>query len=98
MTPDEYIDKFVPLLLSILAQNTPKDTRNLVSSMMVEYTDDYVKITISGPTNRNYNYAQAVNDARAATYFHRGMSEKEARNFHFVERSIEQAKQLMGEM
>lgn len=88
---------FYYILYSILIAMCPRDTGNMVTNIMLEDFGDYWKITVSGP-NGAYDYAAAVNYGLAAKAQNRSMSAKETQNYLWIQKAIEQAGKLVGEV
>ena len=82
------MDEFYNLLYTTLLANCPKDTGNMVANITIDHYDNYVLITISGPTD-NYDYAEVVN-------YNRQRGNKEIKNYHWVERVIKQVSEVFG--
>lgn len=80
---------FYYLLYTALLANCPKDTRNMVSHITLTDMGDYWDINISGPRG-GYDYARAVN-------YNPQRTPKEARNYMWVERTIKQVCNVLGE-
>lgn len=79
---------FYYLLYTTLLANCPKDTRNMVSHIILTDMGEYWDIDISGPRD-GYDYARAVN-------YNRQRTPKEARNYKWVERTIRQVMDVLG--
>lgn len=60
-------ETFYYTLYSTLLNNAPKLSYNLVSNITLEDFGDYYKITISGPTESGYDYAQYLNEKTTPT-------------------------------
>jgi hypothetical protein len=54
-------------LYATLISNAPKLSYNLVTNITLEDYGDYYKITISGPTESGYDYAQYLNEKTTPT-------------------------------
>jgi hypothetical protein len=80
---------FYYLLYTALLANCPRDTGNMVSNITLEDMGDYWNINISGPTD-TYDYARAVN-------YNPQRTPKEARNYMWVEKTIRQVAEVLGE-
>ena len=77
------MNDFVNTLYSILLANCPVDTRYMVTHIFIYDYGEYSELRIE------VDYAKAVN-------YNRQRTEKEAHNFHWVERSIQQACEIHG--
>lgn len=83
---------FYYVLYSTLLSMCPVDTGNMIANITLEDLGDYWKINISGPMTTAqgfYDYARAVN-------YNLQRTEKEARNYMWVERAIRQATEVVG--
>jgi len=80
-------EQFYYLLYSTLLANSPVDTGNMINHIKMNDYGDYYKITISAPAKKG-DYAKYVN-------YNRQRSEKERRNYMWVERSIEEVKKII---
>ena len=83
--------QFYYLLYTTLKANTPIDTGNMYTNITLDDMGDHWKITVSGPTKSGYDYAKDVN-------YNRQRSAKEQRNFMWVERTIKQVSEIIGEV
>lgn len=83
-------------LWTMLMLNCPFDTGNTARNIEMEDHGDYYIISIKAPQKSGYDYAKAVNYALNAKAQGRTRSVKEERNYLWIERSIEQAKELLG--
>lgn len=93
------VDNFYLQLYDTLLAQTPIATGNLISHLKLEDFGTFYRLTITAIPRRDggvYDYAEAVNYGLAAMKSGRTLSPKEAKNFHLVERSIEQACELLG--
>lgn len=89
------MDTFVNNVWLVLLSTCPVDTGRMVSNMRLEQYGGIAKITISAVNPKTmYNYALAVNEGLAAAHQGRAMSVKEARNFHWVQKSLNTAAQI----
>lgn len=80
------------ILYSVLLATCPVDTRNMITNITFEDYGDYVSIKISGPSTTSkgfFDYARAVN-------YNPQRTEKEARNYQWIERAIKQAAIVHG--
>ena len=84
-------------LLQILYPTCPYDTGNMLSHISLTETPEEFIIKINAPTARGYDYARAVNEGLAAKYYNRPRTAKEERNYHWVQRAVEQAARLTAE-
>lgn len=93
-------EDFYKVLFTTLLSNMPKDTRNMMTQTNMLQTQDvgtHWKITITGPMathplstgTKEYDYAYAVN-------YNRRRGVKEIRNYHYVERNIQQVAHVFG--
>lgn len=92
MDGDYAVRDFYYVLFTTLIANCPVDTRNMVSNITLEDYGDYWLIKISGPSLTSkgfYDYAEAVN-------YNQQRTSKEARNYMWVERVIQQVSHLFG--
>ena len=92
-------DNFYLQLYDTLLAQTPIATGNLISHLKLENFGTFYRLTVTALPTRDggtYDYAEAVNYGLVAKYYGRGMTPKEAKNFQFVERSIEQACELLN--
>jgi hypothetical protein len=83
--------QFYYLLYTTLKANTPIDTGNMYNNITLEDMGEYWKINISGPMASGYDYAKDVN-------YNKQRSAKEIRNFKWVERTIQQVSEIIGEV
>lgn len=88
-------ERFYDLLWSTLEYFVPVDTRNLQNHISVDFYEDYILLTVSGPKKDGSDYASYVNAKQTPTAraINRGRI-----NYRFVERSVEQALNLYGEV
>lgn len=87
-------------LLRVLYPTCPYDTGNMLSHIKLEETPEYFKITITAPKETkkgHYDYAISVNEGLAAKAQGRSRSVKEERNYHWIQRAVQQAAQLTAE-
>ena len=94
----DYVQVFYYNLLQVLYPTCPYDTGNMVSHIVVEETPEYFVVKINAPTAKGYDYAIAVNEGLCAAYQGRTRSVKEERNYHWVQRAVQQAAQLTGQI
>lgn len=59
--------QFYYLLFSQFLSNAPQLSGNLIKNITLEDYGDYWKITISGPTESGYDYAQYLNEKTTPT-------------------------------
>jgi hypothetical protein len=83
-------EQFYYLLYTTLKANTPIDTGNMYNNIRLDDMGDHWKITISGPKG-SYDYAKDVN-------YNRQRSPKEVRNYKWVERTVKQVSEIIGEV
>lgn len=76
------------LLYTMLLENCPVDTRNMISHITINYFDGYCEIKIEAPSNSG-DYARYVN-------YNQQRSAKEIQNFKWVERTLEQWSNIVG--
>ena len=96
---------FYSNLYAILLPTCPYDTGNMSRHITFKEYPDYLYVKIEAPKltwfsetkGKYYDYALAVNEGLAAKAQNRQMSEKEQRNYHWVQRALEQAAQLTAE-
>lgn len=81
-------------LWTILLALIPIDTGNMITHTSLEDYGEWWKLIISGPLPNGEDYARAVNEGLNAKMQGRQRSAKEEKNYHFVQRAIEQAAQL----
>ena len=77
-----------PLYLTVYAAllaTCPVDSTNMITNITYEDYGDYQKITISGPTDRGYDYAEAVNAKKTPN---KTGPNKGRVNYQWVERTI----------
>lgn len=87
-------NQFYQLLYTTLLANCPVDTGNMVANITLEDMGDYWLITVSGPKKTKKgddDYAKYVN-------YNRQRTPKEAKNYKWVERTIQQVAELIGEV
>jgi hypothetical protein len=87
-------EQYYNLLYTTLLANCPVDTGNMITNIRQEDMGDYYVITISAPKKTktgDYNYAKDVN-------YNKQRSAKEVRNFKWVERTIQQVSEIIGEV
>lgn len=84
---------FYYLLHKALQANCPRDTHNMVSHITLTDMGDYWEINISGP-NKGYDYARAVNERQGMV---KSGPNKGANNYKWVERTIKQVCNALGE-
>lgn len=84
------VDLYYNLLYSTLLANSPVDTGNMVSNIKQYDMGDHYLIVISGPKG-NGDYAKFVN-------YNKQRSIKEKKNYKWVERTIHQVSELLGEV
>lgn len=92
MIEQQYYD----LLYTTLLANCPVDTGNMVANIKQYDMGDYFLIVISGPkkikkTGATYDYAKDVN-------YNRQRTPKEAKNYKWVEKTITQVSEVLGEV
>ena len=75
--------EFIETLYSLLLAHCPVDTRNMVTHIFKYDYGTYQEIRIE------VDYAKAVN-------YNRQRTPKEARNYRWVEKAIEQASEIYG--
>lgn len=88
------IEQYYNLLYTTLLANCPVDTGNMVSNISQEDMGDYFIITISGPKKTKsgvYDYAKSVN-------YNEQRSAKEVKNYKWVEKTIQQVSEIIGEV
>lgn len=96
---------FYSTLYVILLTTCPYDTGNMLRHITLSEYPDYLYVKIEAPkitwtsetTGKYYDYALSVNEGLAAKAQNRPRSEKEERNYHWVQRALEQAAQLNAE-
>ena len=93
----DYVQVFYYNLLQVLYPTCPYDTGNMLSHISLEETPEYFIIKINAPTAKGYDYAEAVNEGLCAEFQGRPRSAKEERNYHWVQRAVEQAARLVAE-
>jgi hypothetical protein len=85
-------------LYAVLIPTCPVNTGNMQRHIQMDVQPDYIYVKIEAPNEKTgYDYALAVNEGLAATAQNREMSEKESRNYHWVQRALEQAAELTAE-
>ena len=77
------MNEFINTLYSIMLANCPVDTRNMVTHIFLYDYGEYKEIRIE------VDYAKPVN-------YNRQRTPKEAHNYKWVERSIQQASDIHG--
>lgn len=77
-------------LYAELLTTMPVDTGNMINHTMIQFNEDEIKIIISAPTKRGYNYAYDVN-------YNKQRGKKEKRNFQYVERCINRATKIVAQ-
>lgn len=87
------MENFYYALYSILIANCPFDYSKRVGDHMkynitLEDYGDFWRITVSGP-GLKYDYAAAVN-------YNQQRGPKEIKNYHWIERAIQQAAEVSG--
>lgn len=82
---------------TILMATCPVRTGNMQRHIKFFGGSDYIYVKIEAPTERGYDYALAVNEGLAAKFYNRPMTPKEQRNYHWVQRSIQQAAELTAQ-
>ena len=87
---------YYDLLYTTLLANSPVDTGNMVKNIKQYDMGDYYLIVISGPkkiksTGASYDYAKDVN-------YNRQRTPKESKNYKWVERTIQQVSEQLGEV
>ena len=87
---------FYSNLYAILLPTCPYDTGNMLRHITFSEYPDYLYVKIEAPHKKG-DYALSVNEGLAAKAQNRQMSDKEARNYHWVQRALEQAAQLTAE-
>lgn len=93
---------FYSNLYAILLPTCPYYSGNMKNHIEFIEEPDYLYVKIEAPvdnekTGKHYDYALSVNEGLAAKAQNRQMSEKEQRNYHWVQRALEQAAQLTAE-
>ena len=87
--------QYYNLLYTTLLANCPVDTGNMISNLKQYDMGDYYLIVISGPKKLKkggtYDYAKDVN-------YNRQRTPKEAKNYKWVEKTIQQVSELLGEV
>lgn len=89
-TLDNAFNDFGSQLYAELVNTMPVDTGNMINHTFMRVSDDEIQIVITAPTSKGYDYAYDVNENRQ-----RG--EKEKRNYHYVQRCIERAMQIISQ-
>lgn len=82
-----------PLYLTIYAKllaMCPVDTRNMITHITYEDYGTYQKIIVSGPTDKGYDYAAAVNAKKTPN---KTGANKGRVNYQWVERAVKLATQ-----
>lgn len=90
---DNMLFEFMNLAFSLIISDTPVDTRNLLNNTRFEINGNEATIIVSAPkaTKKGYdNYAPYVN-------YNKQRSFKERKNYHYVERNLVQAAQIIAE-
>lgn len=88
-------ERFYDLLWSTLEYFVPVDTRNLQNHIEVNFFTDYIQLIVSGPKKDGTDYASYVNEKQTPTARPKNRGKI---NYKFVERSVEQALNLYGEV
>lgn len=92
-TSDIASGQFYYLLYAQFLSNAPVLSGNLIKNIKLDDFGDYFKITISGPTEAGFDYAQYINQKRTPT--------KTTRNkgkfwYQWVENTIKQTAQSVS--
>lgn len=77
-------------LYAELMNTMPVDTGNMINHTYMRVNEDTIQIVISGPTSKGYDYAYDVNENQQR-------SAKEERNYHYVQRCINRALQIVAQ-
>ena len=89
---DDILFEFMDLAFSLIINDTPKDTHNLENNTTFIIFGNDAQITISAPKETKKgitNYAPYVN-------YNRQRSAKEKKNYHYVERNLVQAAEIIA--
>lgn len=78
----------VNLLYTMLLENCPVDTRNMISHITINYYGSYTEIKVSAPS-RYGDYAKHVN-------YNRQRTPKEASNYKWIEKTLREWAQITG--
>jgi hypothetical protein len=84
---------FYELLYNTLRSKMPKDSRNMVMNTRFDDFGDYFVITISGPTDGGYDYAEAVNAKKTPN---KGGANPGQINYQWIEKTIKYITELTG--
>ena len=85
-------------LYAVLIPTCPVRTGNMQRHIQMEVQPDYIYVKIEAPNEKTgFDYALAVNEGLAAKAQNRERSTKEERNYHWVQRALEQAGKLTAE-
>ena len=76
---------------------TPYRTGNMLSGIKFSLGDDFIGVSIEAVNEDGYDYVVSVNEALNAKEDNRPLSKKERKNYHFIQRSIDQASHLTAE-
>lgn len=93
-TQDLASGQFYYLLFTQFLSNAPVLSGNLIKNITLEDYGDYWKITISGPTESGYDYAQYLNEKNTPTRTTRNVGSVW---YQWVEKTIKQVAQSVAE-
>ena len=100
----DYIQLFFANFYQLLLKLTPRESNlhpyshnNMIKGITYIETEDNIEVNIVAVNDRGRNYVGDVNEATLAQWLGRGRTLLEERNYHFIQRAINQSALLTAD-